>query len=244
MACAKMAAALCAICGLPASNGGHSGDARCRDCDETTGGRALVAAKPSMRDALACTLRDALVEASSKATIPRWLDADERPERSLQANLRALSAAMLQATAQCGDYSVDSEKPSRMELTARDVARVMCLGPALVTAAGVLGGPQLSAPLSRTVRLALLACESTGGSAEAFAAAIERLREAADADAPITLPLLRSAVCAPRALEVAEAALRGRREGTLATRGESLASCTVHGAATCDCGGVMGGGFL
>jgi len=99
---------------------------------------------------------------------------------------------------------------------------------------------QLSAPLSRVVRLALLACESGGGSAEAFVAATERLREAADADAPVTLSLLCSAVCAPRALDVAEAALCGRREA----RGERLASCTMHGVSTCDCGGVMGGGFL
>ena len=226
--------ALCAICALPASNGGHGADARCTACDEAAD--CTLAALPSMRVALSRTLRDALVEASSKAAIPCWLSPDERPERSLQDNLSALSAAKLQATAQWDGH----EKPSATELTARDVARVICLGPALGTAASVLGGSQLSAPLSRVVRLALLACESGGGSAEAFGAATERLREAADADAPVTLSLLCSAVCAPRVLDVAEAALCGRREA----RGERLASCTIHGVSTCDCGGVMGGGFL
>ena len=224
---------LCAVCGLPASNGRHDAEARCTGCGETTGlAQPPVVTLPSVRDALSRTLRDALVEASARAAIPCWLGPDERPEWSLQANLRILSAAMLQAA--------DSETPSATQLTARDVARAVCLGPALATAAGVLGGSQLSAPLSRTVRLALAACESTGGSAEAVAAAIQRLREAADSDAPITLSLLCSAVCAPRALEVAEAALRGGREGA---RREESGTCTVHGAA-CDCGGVMGGGFL
>ena len=221
--------ALCAICALPASNGGYGADARCTACDKAAD--CTLAALPSMRVALSRTLRDALVEASSKAAIPCWLSPDERPERSLKDNLSALSAAKLRATAQWDGH----EKPSATELTARDVARVICLGPTLGTAASVLGGSQLSAPLSRVVRLALLA-----GSAEAFGAATERLREAADADAPVTLSLLCSAVCAPRVLDVAEAALCGRREA----RGERLASCTMHGVSTCDCGGVMGGGFL
>ena len=151
--------ALCAICALPASNGGYGADARCTACDEAAD--CTLAALPSMRVALSRTLRDALVEASSKAAIPCWLSPDERPERSLQDNLSALSAAKLQATAQWDGH----EKPSATELTARDVARVICLGPALGTAASVLGGSQLSAPLSRVVRLALLACESGGGSA-------------------------------------------------------------------------------
>ena len=127
---------------------------------------------------------------------------------------------------------------------ARDVARVVCLGPALVAAADKLGGPKLSALLSRTVRLAFAACEGrTARLAESFASAVERLRKASDA--PITLQLLCSAVCAPRALEVAEAALEmaeAELRGKVLTTRKDLAAC-FHGAG-CDCGGVMGGGFL
>ena len=228
---------ICAICALPAANGGSGAAARCTECSEIE----IPAAPLSMRDALSRTLRDALVEASGKASIPCW-PSHERPEQTLQDNLRDLRAGMQQTTARCGDVSAKGEKPPSADLTARDVARVVCIGAPLVTAARVLGGAQLSAPLSRTVRIALLACESTGGSAaawiKAFASAVEKLRAAAaDADTPITLASLCGAVCTPLVLELAEAALRPKREGPEAT----ASSCTDP---SCDCGGVMGGGFL
>ena len=241
---------LCAICALPASNGKQDGDARCEACDEPTGFALICppAASPSVPDALRLTLRDALVEASSKVTITGWIDTDEQPERTLQANLRALSVAMLRATAQRGNYSSDSEKPSTNELTARDVARAVCIGPALAAAAGALGGAQLSAPLSRTVRLALTACDDADVSATVaasrfatFCAAVKRLRDAGAADAPITLQMLCSAVCAPRTLAKVEAALHGE------ARAEAMALACTKGTwhpAGCDCGVVMGGGFL
>lgn len=230
----------CAICALPASNGGRGADARCVGCNDTTGW-ALAMPPPSVPDALGSVLRDALVEASSKATVTGWLGEDARPERSLEANMRALNAA-LRATARRGDVAPDSETPSTSDLTAREVARVVCIGPALAVAAGVLGSAKLCAPLSRALRLAILACESAGNSAtvatsrsSTFAAAAERLRDAAGADAPITLPVLCSAVCAPRALELAESALRGEAR--------AMALACLHGTG-CDCGAIMGGGFL
>ena len=236
---------ICAICALPASNGGRDEDARCAGCDETTGW--LIAAPPSVPDALGRTLRDALVEASAKVASTDWLGQGEQPERSLQANLRALSAAMLRAAARRAEFSPGSNQRSTSELTAVEVTRAVCIGPALVAAARVLGSAQLMAPLSRTVRLALLACENAPGTSATavasrsatFVAALEKLRNAADADAPITLQALCSAVCTPQALELAEAALHGEdRAMTLAcTNG------TMHGAG-CDCGAVMGGGFL
>ena len=233
---------LCAICMLPASIG-HGADARCAGCSKTldglTSGLGLATVSPSVQVALERTLRDALAEASSKVAITGWLGRGERPERSLQANLRTLSAAMLQVTAQGGEDS--------LELTARDVARAVCLGPALFAAAGALGGSRLSAALSRIVRLALQYCETPGISdtvaasrATAFTAAVKRLRDEVDADTPITLSVLCGAVCAPRVLELGEAALRGEaREMALVCANGT----TIHGAG-CDCGAVMGGGFL
>lgn len=260
-------AEVCAICALPASNGGLGAYARCAGCDEKkkrTGSRigrcadptgsAPVSALLSVPEALRRTLRDAIVEASSKVAITGWLGplqvlagkyGSPVPERPLLANLSALSAAVLRAAAQRGGFSPDSENPSTAELTAIEVARAVCIGPALIAAASALGSAQLSAPLARTVKLALLACE-TGVSATVaasrsatFSAAVERLRDAADADAPITLPVLCSAVCAPRSLEAAKAALCGmdRATGLACTKG------ATHGAG-CDCGAVMGGGFL
>ena len=228
---------------------------QCAGCDDPTGS-APVSALLSVPEALRRTLRDAIVEASSKVAITGWLGplqvlagrhGPPVPERPLQANLRALNAAVLRAAAQHGNLSPDNEKDSSMaELTAIEVARAVCIGPALFAAASALGSAQLSAPLARTVKLALLACESADVSATVaasrsatFSAAVERLRDAADADAPITLPVLYSAVCAPRSLEAAEAALCGvgRAMGFACTKG------TMHGAG-CDCGTVMGGGFL
>lgn len=230
-------AEVCAICALPASNGRLGPDARCIGCsaDDCT----LLVAPPSVPDALGRTLRDALVESSYRLAISGWLSGEERPEQSLQANLRALSTAMLRATAQPGKDS--------FELTARDVARAVCVGPALVAAAGTLGGARLSALLSRTVRLALQNCgESDGVSATvaasrgaAFSAAVKKLRDEVDVDAPITLSVLCRAICAPRVIEVAEAALRGEARDMART----CVNGTVHGAG-CDCGMIMGGGFL
>ena len=231
---------LCAICALPALHGERGADARCEECTAT--GCALLA-PPTVPNTLGRTLRDALVGASAKVALAGWSDQDERPERSLDANLRALSAAMLQATGQGGD------QPPISELTALDVARAVCIGPALVATAGALGGANLSAPLARTVRLALLVCDDASVSATvaasrsaSFSAAVERLRRAADAEALLTLTRLCSAVCAPHVLEVGAAALR--KEARAWARAMSLA-CTngdgmMHGAG-CDCGV---GGFL
>ena len=241
---------LCAICALPASNGGKEGDARCEACNEPTGFALICppAAPLSVPEALRLMLRDALVEASSKVTITGWIDRDEQPECTLQTNLRSLSAAMLRATAQRGTYSSDSEKPSMSQLTAHDVARAVCIGPALASAAGALGGKQLSAPLSRAMRLTLLVVDEANVSATVaasrlatFGAALTRLRDAAAADAPITLQMLCSAVCAPGTLEKIEAALHGE------ARAEAIALACTNGTwhpAGCDCGAVMGGGFL
>jgi hypothetical protein len=229
---------VCAICALPASNGGHGADARCAGFGELISGCTLSAAPPSVPDALERTLRDALFEASYD-TIIGWIDGDELPKQSIQANLRALSAAVLRATAGRGDDS--------LELTARDVARAVCVGPALVAAAGVLGKARLSAPLSRVVRLALVNCESASVSAttvrasraEMFSQAVQKLCADGGTDAPITLSVLCSAICAPRVIEVAEAALCGEARDTAL----ACTNGTMHGAG-CDCGAVMGGGFL
>ena len=201
----------------------------------------------TLYDALARTLGDALLEASRGAGVPDWLAPDDAatPTQSLNANLRHVSAligqachcpprvrcprAMPQASSDvdiiCGECD-DSE----VDLTARDLARASCLGPALVVAAGELGGAKLSAPLSQTVRLALFASSGAdvASAAGTFAEAVARLRQASET--PLTLRLLVRAVCAPRALEETGAALCSRRE----TPGSQDAADCAHGAA-CDC---------